>query len=59
MILQRNLINKLIDKLKKTLKGWMQSKYIFDQVYSRLNSSNAILSRAYGLPKIQEDIDSP
>jgi len=46
MLLHRNSITKLIDNLKKTLKRWLQSKYISDKVYSRLNSSNANLLRA-------------
>jgi len=54
-ILQRNSINKLIEELKKTLKRWIQSKFISDKEYSRLNSSNAILPRAYGLSKIHKN----
>jgi len=50
-ILQRNPINKLINELKKTLKRWIQSKFISDKEFS-LNSSSTILPRAYGLPKI-------
>jgi len=51
---QRNLINKLIEDLKTTLKR-LQLKYITVDLHNRLNSTNAILPRTYGLPKIHKN----
>jgi len=53
--MQRNPINKLIEELKRTLKGWLQKEYISNYTHSQLNASNAILPRAYGLPKIHKN----
>jgi len=50
-----NPINKLIEELKTTLKRWLQLKYITVDLYNRLNSTNAIMPRAYGLPKIHKE----
>jgi len=50
--IQRHPINKLIEDLKTMLKKWLQLKYITVDLHKRLNSTNAILSRAYGIPKI-------
>jgi len=52
--IQRNPINKITEHLKKTLKRWLQKEYITDHIHARLNSTNAILPRAYGLPKIHK-----
>jgi len=54
--LQRNSINKLIENLKKILKffSWLKNEYISSHIHSQLNSTNAILPRAYGLPKIHK-----
>jgi len=52
---QRNPINKLIEELKRTLKRWLQKEYISNYTHSLLNASNAILPRAYGLPKIHKN----
>jgi len=54
--LQRNPINKLIENLKKSLKffSWLKKGYISSHIYSQINSTNAILPRAYGLPKIHK-----
>jgi len=51
---QRNPINKIIEELKRTLKRWLQNDYISSYTHSQLNASNAILPRAYGLPKIHK-----
>jgi len=53
-ILQRNPVNKLLTNLKKLLKRWTNSKYISIQTHNYINSSNPILPRAYGLPKIHK-----
>jgi len=52
--LQRNPVNKLINNLKDLIKRWLNSKYISAQTHKYLNSSNPILPRAYGLPKIHK-----
>jgi len=53
-ILQRNPVNKLLINFKKLLKRWLNSKYISIQTHNYINSSDPILSRAYGLPKIHK-----
>jgi len=52
--IQRNPINKIIEYLKKILKCWLQNEYIIEHTHTQLNSSNAILLRAYDLPKIHK-----
>jgi len=51
---QRNLVNKLLRDLKAMLKRWLNSEYISTHTHSILNSSNAVLLRAYGLPEIHK-----
>jgi len=53
-LLQRNPVNKLLNNLKDLLKRWLNSKYITAQTHKYINSSNPILPRAYGLPKIHK-----
>jgi len=53
-VLQRNPANKLLRDLKELLKRWINSKYIPAITHSYLNATNAILPRAYGLPKIHK-----
>lgn len=53
-LVQRNPINKILEDLKRMIKRWQQNEYISDTTFSRLNFSNAILPRAYGLPKIHK-----
>jgi len=53
-LVQRNPINKLIEELKRTLKRWLQNDYISSYTHLQINASNAILPRAYGLPKIHK-----
>jgi len=52
--LRHNPVRKLLNDLKALLKRWTNHKYVSSQSYSCLNSSNAILPRAYGLPKIHK-----
>jgi len=52
--LKHNPIKKLLNELKTILKRWNNLKYISSHTYSNLNTSNAILPRAYGLPKIHK-----
>jgi len=54
IIQKRNPINKLLRDLKFMLKRWSDCKYVSSGTYSLLNTSNAILPRAYGLPKIHK-----
>jgi len=51
-LLQRNPINKLLSDLKELLKRWLSHYYISVYTHTLLNSFNAILPRAYSLPKI-------
>jgi len=52
--LKRNPANGLLKDLKVILKRWINSKYISSNTHHWLNSSNAVLPRAYGLPKIHK-----
>jgi len=52
--LKHNPIKKLFHELKTMLKRWNNLKYVSSHSYSFLNTSNAILPRAYGLPKIHK-----
>jgi len=52
--LKHNPVHKLINELKTLLKRWLAHKYVSFQTYSALNTSNPILPRAYGLPKIHK-----
>jgi len=54
IILKHNPANKLLLDLKTILKRWNNRKYVSFSTYSFLNTSNAILPRAYGLPKIHK-----
>jgi len=51
-LIQRNPINR--GSQKENLNVGYKKKYITGYTYTRLNSSNAILPRAYGLPKIHK-----
>jgi len=53
-ILKRNPVNGLLKDLKELLKRWLNLKYISSSIHCLLNSSNAFLPRAYGLPKIHK-----
>jgi len=53
-LLKRNPINKLLFDLKEILKCWLNHKYISAHTHTFLNSSNAILPKAYGLLKIHK-----
>jgi len=55
--LKHNPVKKLLYKLKTMLKRWNNFKYVSSKYvhsYSFLHTSNAILPRAYGLPKIHK-----
>jgi len=53
-LLKHNPANKVLLELKTILKRWNDRGYIALATYSSLNTSNAILPRAYGLPKIHK-----
>jgi len=52
--LKHNPVKKLLNDLKTLLKRWSSLKYVSSYTCSFLNTSNAILPRAYGLPKIHK-----
>jgi len=54
-ILKQNPARKLLSELKTMLKRWNNFGYVSPYSYLFLNSSNAILPRAYGLPKIHKE----
>ncbi|KYN18252.1 hypothetical protein ALC57_09445 [Trachymyrmex cornetzi] len=51
LVIDKNPINKIFNDLKALLKIWKQYEYISHSSYNHLNSTNAILSRAYNLIK--------
>jgi len=53
-LIQRNPINKILEDPKRIFKQWLQNEYITVHIHSQLNATNAILQRAYGLPKIHK-----
>jgi len=52
-ILKHNPINNWGD-LRSLLKIWKRLEFVTDYTYNFLNSTSAMLSRAYGLPKIHK-----
>jgi len=52
--MKQNPARKLLSELKTILKRWNNLGYISSHSYWFLNASNAILPRAYGLPKIHK-----
>jgi len=55
ILLKNNPVRKLTHELKTLLKRWLDNKYVPHHTYSILNSTKAILPRAYGLPKIHKE----
>jgi len=54
IVLKQNPAKKLFSDLKIMLKRWNNQGYVSSGSYFFLNSSNAVLPRAYGLPKIHK-----
>jgi len=52
--LKHNPVKTLLNYLKTLLKRWSSLKYVSSYICLFLNTSNAILPRAYGLPKIHK-----
>jgi len=52
--LKQNPVNKLLSELKIMIKRWNNLGYVSACSYLFLNTSNATLPRAYGLPKIHK-----
>jgi len=54
-IIKKNPIRRIEKTLNDTLKRWYEHEYINKFDYLRLKSSDSILPRAYGLPKIHKE----
>ncbi|KYN22078.1 hypothetical protein ALC57_05535 [Trachymyrmex cornetzi] len=54
-IINRNTSNKIISKLKETLKRWGDQEYINDTRYDWLNCANPILPSVYGVSKVHKN----
>jgi len=54
LILSKNSIRKMINGLHELQERWKNHNYIPDMTYKRLNCTDGVLPRAYGLPKIHE-----
>lgn len=54
-LLDNNPVKKLTSQLRDILTRWKSKSYIPPQVYKRLYTSDGILPRAYGVPKIHKD----
>ncbi|KYQ59837.1 hypothetical protein ALC60_01222, partial [Trachymyrmex zeteki] len=53
-VVMRNPTNKILNDLKSLLQTWKKNEYVIDHTYNFLNSTNAIIPRVYGLPKIHK-----
>jgi len=58
IVVNRNPIKSIEHNLNNVLKKWLQNDYISKQQFYKLRSSDSILPRAYGLPKIHK-INTP
>ena len=54
MIVKKDPIRKIINGLHDLLARWKKRSYISDTMYRRLNCTDGVLPRAYGLPKIHK-----
>ena len=52
--IQKDPIKKIIRDLHKLVVGWKRSEYISERKYRFLNSTDGVLPRAYGLPKVHK-----
>ena len=50
-----NPAQKIEKDLNKLLKGWLNNDFITKKVYFHLHSSDSLLPKAYGLPKIHKE----
>jgi len=57
-VVKKNPIKNIENKLNSLLKEWLQHNYITKQQYYKFRSSDSILPKAYGLPKIHK-INTP
>jgi len=53
-VVKRNPIKSIENNLNNVLKKWLQNDYISKQQYFKLRSSDSILPKAYGLPKVHK-----
>jgi len=54
-LIEKDPINKITSNLKVLLKRWKTKGFIEEFVYKRLLTTDGLLSRAYGLPKIHKN----
>jgi len=54
-LIEKDPTNKITSDLKVLLKRWKTSGFIEDFIYKRLLTTDGLLSRAYGLPKIHKN----
>jgi len=54
-VVKKNPIKSIENNLNNMLKKWLQNDYISKQQYFKLHSSDSILPKAYGLPKIHKN----
>jgi len=57
-IVKKNPIKSIENNLNNMVKKWLQKEFISKQQFAKLRSSDSILPRAYGLPKIHK-INTP
>jgi len=55
IIIKKNPIKSIENNLNNTVKKWLQKEYITKQHSLKLRSSDSVLPRAYGLPKIHKN----
>jgi len=54
-VVKKNPIKSIENNLNNILKEWSQKGYISKQQYFKLRSSDSILPKAYGLPKVHKE----
>jgi len=54
-VVTRNPIKSIENNLNNILKHWLQKNYITKQQFYKLRSSDSLLPKAYGLPKIHKN----
>jgi len=54
-LVKKNPIRSIENSLNKLLKNWLHNEYISKQQYYKLHSSDSILPKAYGLPKVHKN----
>lgn len=55
VVIEKDPIKKITNELRNLLVRWKKNSFIAESIYRSLMSSDDILPRAYGLPKIHKN----